>query len=151
MVFQQRPHTFSSDQSKVQYLLGLPRGRALAWAEAIFTSQPVGTWEYETFVSKMKAVFDHPDNHGSAFNHLLILRQGKGSVADYSVDFWTYVWTPSAETCLSLLTQTSHGDKIPAFWGFSCQNSCTSLRGRAHGDRASSADPRRAQAQIPGW
>lgn len=121
MVFQQRPHTFSSDQSKVQYVLGLLRGRALAWAEAIFSSQPVGTWSYETFVSKMKAVFDHPDNHGNAFNRLLSLWQGKGSVADYSVDFWTYVRTTSAETCLSLITQTSNGDKIPALWGFSCQ------------------------------
>lgn len=82
-----------------------------------FSSQPVGTWSYETFVSKMKAVFDHPDYHGNAFNRLLSLRQGKGSVADYSVDFWTYVRTPSAETCLSLITQTSHGDKIPALRG----------------------------------
>lgn len=39
---------------------------------------------------RFKAVFDHPNYHGSASNRLLSLRQGNRSVADYSVDFWTY-------------------------------------------------------------
>lgn len=90
MMFQQRPQTFVSDQSKIQYLLGLLRGRALAWAEAVYSSQSVGTWSYEDFVQRMKAVFDHPDYQGNASNRLLNLRQGNRSVADYSVDFWTY-------------------------------------------------------------
>lgn len=44
---------------------------------------------YDDFVSKMKAVFDHPYHYVIASKCVLHLRQGSRSVADYSVDFLT--------------------------------------------------------------
>ena len=87
MVFKQRPLTFPTDQSKVHYVMGLLRGRALAWAEAANSNQPLTMLTFNDFVSKMKAVFDHPDHSGDAAKRLLSIRQGSKSVADFSVDF----------------------------------------------------------------
>lgn len=89
LVFNQRPQTFPSDQSKVHYILGLLRGRALAWAEAVNSSQSVVNMSVEEFIAKMKLVFDHPDHCGNAAKRLLNLRQGSRSVADFSVEFRT--------------------------------------------------------------
>ncbi len=74
VVFNQRPLTFSSDQSKVHYIMGLLRGRALAWAEALNSHQSVASLTYDAFVEKMKGVSDHPDHCGNAAKHLLNLR-----------------------------------------------------------------------------
>ena len=87
MVFMQRPLTFPTDQSKVHYVMGLLRGRALAWAEAANSSRPMTLLTYNDFVSKVKGVFDHPDHSGDAAKGLLNIRQGSKSVADFSVDF----------------------------------------------------------------
>ena len=87
MVFMQRPLTFSTEQSKVHYVMGLLRGRALAWAEAANANQPLTSLTYDDLVSKVKGVFDHPDHRGDAAKRLLNIRQGTKSVADFSVDF----------------------------------------------------------------
>lgn len=89
LVFNQRPHTFPSDQSKVHYIMGLLRGRALAWAEAVNSSQPVVNLSLDEFLAMMKNVFDHPDHCGTAAKRLLNLHQGPRSVADFSVEFRT--------------------------------------------------------------
>lgn len=87
MVFTQRPRTFATEASKVQYILGLLRGRALAWAEAVSTNTPITTLSLSQFEFMLREVFDHPDHCGDASHHLLELQQGVRSVADYSVEF----------------------------------------------------------------
>ena len=89
LVFAQKPHSFASETSKVQYALGLLRGRALVWAEAVFTNQRTEGYSFDEFSSRLKTVFDHPDHAGNASKRLLKLRQGTSSVADYSIEFWT--------------------------------------------------------------
>uniref|UniRef100_A0A8C5H773 DUF4939 domain-containing protein n=1 Tax=Gouania willdenowi TaxID=441366 RepID=A0A8C5H773_GOUWI len=42
-VFNQRPSSFSSDISRIQYMCGLMRGRALKWAEARFSNTYIMT------------------------------------------------------------------------------------------------------------
>ncbi len=61
MVISQWPLAFPSDQSKVHYVMGLLRGRALLWPEAVNTNQCVTSLSYAGCVEKMKGVFDHPD------------------------------------------------------------------------------------------
>ncbi|KAF7645472.1 hypothetical protein LDENG_00203970 [Lucifuga dentata] len=68
--------------------MGLLRGRALAWAEAV-NNQSVVTLSYDNFVSMMKGVFDHPDHCGDTAKRLLNLHQGSRSVADFSIEFRT--------------------------------------------------------------
>ncbi|XP_028441034.1 uncharacterized protein LOC114560079 [Perca flavescens] len=89
LIFQQRPLSFTTESSKVHYTLGLLRGRALAWAEAVCTNQHLAGLTFTDFSSPLKTVFDHPDHAGNSSQWLINLRQGTGSVADYSVDFWT--------------------------------------------------------------
>uniref|UniRef100_A0AAY5KLT4 DUF4939 domain-containing protein n=1 Tax=Esox lucius TaxID=8010 RepID=A0AAY5KLT4_ESOLU len=36
LVYRQKPQSFATDSSKVHYALGLLRGRALVWAEAVY-------------------------------------------------------------------------------------------------------------------
>ena len=89
LVFLQRPLSFSTDSAKINYSIGLFRGRALAWAEALSTDGGFFRMTYDDFVTRLRTVFDHPNSAGNASNQLLKLRQGNRSVADYSVDFWT--------------------------------------------------------------
>ncbi len=88
-MFSQHPVTFSSDITKIRYVLGRLRGRALEWAEAFNSNCNLNELSYEEFVSHFHNVFDHPNLGGDAAHCLLNLRQGGRSVSDYSVDFWT--------------------------------------------------------------
>lgn len=63
------------------------RDRALTWAQAQLQANPEIT--YADFLSKFKAVFDKGSSTEAAGHRLLNLKQGKRSMADFSVDFWT--------------------------------------------------------------
>ena len=89
LIFRQRPLSFSTDAAKINYVVGLMRGRALAWIEAMSSNLDIGLWTFNDFEVRLRAVFDHPSHRGNASSRLLSLRQGNRSVADYSVDFWT--------------------------------------------------------------
>ena len=99
-VFSQRPLAFASDISKIRYMCGLMRGRALKWAEARFSSKPMHEITYADFVKEVKGVFDHPDYQSDASSQLMCITQGQRSVSDYTVEFWTYAadvdWTDQA-------------------------------------------------------
>uniref|UniRef100_A0A3B3DMB5 DUF4939 domain-containing protein n=1 Tax=Oryzias melastigma TaxID=30732 RepID=A0A3B3DMB5_ORYME len=55
-VFLQRPATFSSDKSKVLYVIGLLRGRALDWAEAAESRCSFLSTSYVSFEANFKSV-----------------------------------------------------------------------------------------------
>jgi len=86
--------------AKVRYVIGLLRGRALAWAEAINSHQSLASLAFNEFISELKDVFDHPDYWGDASRRLANIRQGARSMADYSVEFKTLAadagWDDSA-------------------------------------------------------
>ena len=82
-------HLFSSDASKTCYVLGLLRGRALAWAEATSSHEDFCSLPFAVFKGKLSIVLDYPNYGGNAAAHLLKLKQGTRSVADYTVEFWT--------------------------------------------------------------
>lgn len=86
LVFSQRAHLFPSDRSKINYIIGRLRGRALAWAQASSGARP-DTLPFDTFLSRFKQIFDRPDHAGCAGDKLFTLRQGNRSVADFAVDF----------------------------------------------------------------
>jgi len=89
LVFHQWPRTFPTDQSRVSFVIGLLKGRTLAWAEAVVSRQPIAGFSFAEFMSEFKDVFDHPDHWGDASKRLASLRQGVRSVADFSVEFKT--------------------------------------------------------------
>ena len=49
------------------------------------------TISFENFSENLSAVFDHPNYSGYAANRLLSLKQGTRTVADYSIEFQTFV------------------------------------------------------------
>uniref|UniRef100_A0A8D0D3W8 Retrotransposon gag domain-containing protein n=1 Tax=Sander lucioperca TaxID=283035 RepID=A0A8D0D3W8_SANLU len=89
LIFQQKPLSFASESSKVHYALGLLRGKALVWAEAMCSNQHLTSLNFSDFSARLTTVFDHPDYVGNASKRLLALSQGSESVAEYSIDFWT--------------------------------------------------------------
>lgn len=100
-VFSLRPNSFSTDISKIQYMCGLMRGRAIKWAEARFSAPgSMFTISYSSFIAEIKRVFDHPDYKFNASSQLMDLRQGQRSVSDYTIEFWTLAaevdWTEQA-------------------------------------------------------
>lgn len=61
-------------------------GRALKWAQAVFSANP--QINYQTFLDNFHCVFDKGSSPDSAAHRMFTLKQGKRSVADFSVDFW---------------------------------------------------------------
>uniref|UniRef100_A0A3Q0SWR5 CCHC-type domain-containing protein n=1 Tax=Amphilophus citrinellus TaxID=61819 RepID=A0A3Q0SWR5_AMPCI len=84
-VFQQQRTAFASDGTKIGFILGLLRGRALDWGHAVLQRDPGIT--YREFLSQFKEVFDKGSCPEAAVQKLINARQGKRSVADFSVDF----------------------------------------------------------------
>ena len=88
LIFAQRPVSFASELSKIHYVLGLLRGKALAWAEAM-SSVKFESLSFKDFEGRFREVFDHPSREGDAASRLMRLKQGNRTVSDYAVDFWT--------------------------------------------------------------
>lgn len=87
LVFDQQPLTYSSDRSKVAFIMSLLSGKASAWAIALANSDSPVCATLKSFTSEMQRVFDHPLQGKEASSRLLSLRQGSGSVSTYSIDF----------------------------------------------------------------
>lgn len=64
--FEQRSTSFSSKSTKVYYLIGFLRGKALVWAEAMSPRTYLGSLLYGHLKDSFKAVFDPPDHSCNA-------------------------------------------------------------------------------------
>uniref|UniRef100_A0A3Q3AJP0 Ty3 transposon capsid-like protein domain-containing protein n=1 Tax=Kryptolebias marmoratus TaxID=37003 RepID=A0A3Q3AJP0_KRYMA len=85
--FARSPSLFVSHASKIIYIVSVLKGRALRWAQAFLNSHPIETLLSQRFIQEFLQVFDHPFQHEEAAKRLLNLRQGRRSVADFSVNF----------------------------------------------------------------
>lgn len=70
-MFAQHPRSFQSEQSFVYFMMGLLRGRALVWAEALGLNQGLDSLTFEAFSAQLCSVSDHPDHSDSASARLL--------------------------------------------------------------------------------
>lgn len=59
LVLGQKPFSYATDEARVQYVVGLLRGRALDWATALWEGSPVFFRSYPLFEDEFKKVFDH--------------------------------------------------------------------------------------------
>lgn len=104
LVFNQKPVTFASDSSKIAFVMGLLRDKALAWASAVWQNNPALRQDFDFFEAELKRVFDHPVLGKEAAKRLLALRQGSRSAAEFSVDFRTLAaesgWDGEALMCV---------------------------------------------------
>lgn len=89
LVFAQHPRAFRSDQSRINYILGLLRGTALGWAQASNSNLPLNSLSLAALLARFRWGFDCPDHAGCASDCLFSVRQSARSVAEYSVEFCT--------------------------------------------------------------
>ena len=67
LVFRHNPSRFSSDDSRIAFIVSLLSGRALEWAVATIHNDVLFSTDYARFMSEFQLVFDHsPDGSDSA-------------------------------------------------------------------------------------
>ena len=59
LVFDQQPHTYSSDRSKVAYLIGCLQGSAHSWGTVVWEKQGPIVSIYFNCTGEMRKIFDH--------------------------------------------------------------------------------------------
>uniref|UniRef100_A0A8C9T481 Retrotransposon gag domain-containing protein n=1 Tax=Scleropages formosus TaxID=113540 RepID=A0A8C9T481_SCLFO len=85
LVFSSMPLVFSTEQSRITYVLSLLTGRALEWATAVWTNGLPST--YAQLKSRFLAVFGLAQPEEQLSERLLNLQQGNRPVADYALEF----------------------------------------------------------------
>lgn len=87
--FSLQPRTFATEGAKVGYTITHLTGRARLWGTAEFERQTPACTSFELFAEEMLKVFDLGSSSEEASQDLLSIRQGRRTVADYSIDFRT--------------------------------------------------------------
>lgn len=75
VVFDQQPHTYSIDRSKMYYLMGCFRGSARNWATVVWEKQSLICGSFSDFTRAMRKIFDHPVRGKDAAKKLFSIRQ----------------------------------------------------------------------------
>lgn len=85
LFFRQQNRTYASDGARIAFFVQLLRDRALQWAQALLKTLP--NISYLDFLTEFKSVFERDGGPSAAAQRLLNLKQGKRTMADFSVDF----------------------------------------------------------------
>ncbi|KAI2651181.1 Transposon Tf2-9 polyprotein [Labeo rohita] len=84
-------HLFSNERAKVAFIVSLLSGRALQWAEAIWSSKSPALSSLEAFISRFREVFGQyvlwAITEVSVHEELLRLRQTSSSIHEYTLHF----------------------------------------------------------------
>ena len=87
--FAQLPGIYTTDISRVSFMIGLLRGAAMEWASALWEKGDPITTSYPAFVAELKRMFYHPVRGPDASKRLLSLSQGTSTVLEYAITFRT--------------------------------------------------------------
>ena len=87
--FSLQPRTFATEGAKVGYTITHLTGRARLWGTAEFDRQTPACASFAAFEEEMLKVFDLGSSTSEANGSLMTIRQGRRTVADYSIDFRT--------------------------------------------------------------
>uniref|UniRef100_A0A3P9HSL7 Gypsy retrotransposon integrase-like protein 1 n=1 Tax=Oryzias latipes TaxID=8090 RepID=A0A3P9HSL7_ORYLA len=87
LIFQQAPRHYHADHSKITLIVNSLRGKALQWAQAYLTANPISQTPFERFLGEFRLVFDQPRKEEEATRRLLSLKQRHESVSDHLIDF----------------------------------------------------------------
>lgn len=87
VTFKLQPSRFSSDSSRVGFVVSALAGRALEWYTAVAARSPNICLTYNLFKEHFLSVFSIPGEGEDAAIRLNKLTQGTRSVSDYAVDF----------------------------------------------------------------
>ncbi|ROL48149.1 Retrotransposon-derived protein PEG10 [Anabarilius grahami] len=84
-----QPHLYPNDTSKIAFLISQLNGKALKWADSIWSQHGAITQSYSAFISHFREVFGKPLTDSSAGEKLYNLKQGAMSIYDYALQFRT--------------------------------------------------------------
>ncbi len=91
LFIEMQPQKFSTEHSKVAFLISLLTGRALLWAQAIWNAKSTIINSYDFFTNHFKEVFGSATGMLSVSDQLLRLRQGSSTTRNYTLQFRTLV------------------------------------------------------------
>ncbi len=89
MFVNQQPTLYSTDESRIAFVCSLLTGRALDWATAVWSDERAVFPSFTRFLQRFREVFEHPAGGKEVGEHLLALRQGRSTAADYALSFRT--------------------------------------------------------------
>uniref|UniRef100_A0A3P9IHM2 Ty3 transposon capsid-like protein domain-containing protein n=1 Tax=Oryzias latipes TaxID=8090 RepID=A0A3P9IHM2_ORYLA len=75
LIFQLAPRFYQSDHSKITLIVNSLRHKAMQWAQAYLTGNPISHLSFIRFIEEFKLVFDQPHKEDEATHRLLNLRQ----------------------------------------------------------------------------
>lgn len=102
-------HLYTTNLAKITFIISLLTGRALQWAETIWTQAGTVTQSLIDFIVHFHKVFGKPVGVLSVGQQLYHLHQGKMSINDYALKFRTLATTASGRNEISLLTPYRQG------------------------------------------
>uniref|UniRef100_A0A8C6PCD2 Gypsy retrotransposon integrase-like protein 1 n=1 Tax=Nothobranchius furzeri TaxID=105023 RepID=A0A8C6PCD2_NOTFU len=97
LAFQRSPESFYTDEIKISYIIGLLRGKALRWAEAKSRNPSFLKNSLDEFLTDFKMTFDKPESAADVARQIWSLRQGRLSIAEFSIEFRTLAATSTLD------------------------------------------------------
>uniref|UniRef100_A0A3P9J222 ribonuclease H n=1 Tax=Oryzias latipes TaxID=8090 RepID=A0A3P9J222_ORYLA len=87
LIFLQAPRYYQSDHSKITLIVNSLRNKALQWAQAFISANPITHLQYEHFINEFRLIFDQPRRQEEATRRLINLKQRGRPVSDHLIDF----------------------------------------------------------------
>ncbi|KAK3519335.1 hypothetical protein QTP70_024760, partial [Hemibagrus guttatus] len=88
LVLEMQPHLYTTERSKVTFIISQLCGQALLWAESLWSQNSSVTQSYAGFVDHFTEVFGKP-SWDSVGEEICRLQQGKLAVPEYALQFGT--------------------------------------------------------------
>ncbi|XP_067230540.1 rhomboid-related protein 3 isoform X1 [Chanodichthys erythropterus] len=93
MVLEMQPHLYPTDTAKIAFIISQLQGKALQWADSLWTQNGSVVKSYTAFVTHFREVFGKPLADSSTGEKLYNLKQGNKTVNDYALQFRTLAAT----------------------------------------------------------
>lgn len=87
LAFFRSPSLFPDHMSRLTFTVNSLKWKALRWAHTFLQSHSIEKLTFQCFLQVFRRVFDHPLQQEATAKRILTLRQGRKSIANYSVDF----------------------------------------------------------------
>ncbi len=89
LYIEMQPHLYSTERSKVSFIISLLSGKVLQWAETIWAQSSNIIQSFDNFVAHFREVFGRPYGDPSTSDQLYHLRQGSLPIKEYALRFRT--------------------------------------------------------------
>ncbi|KAK3564749.1 hypothetical protein QTP86_024968, partial [Hemibagrus guttatus] len=93
LALEMQPQLYPDDRAKVAFIISRLEGKALRWAEPLWTQHHPAVTSLSSFLEHFREVFGTPAGDSSIGERLCWLRQGSLTVSDFALQFWTLAAT----------------------------------------------------------